>query len=252
MEQRLNWRGLAGSFNHTPKAVSPRREQFGSTYTWKPPLKPAYEYQMDAGLFPLEGEVDFVPAVFTATRRVVADDYPDFAVRAGQQGTVHLKFVILETGGIGDISVSQTSGSRLLDEAAAKVVKSRWRYQPATLSGKPIPQNSYARFVFELRGPGQRPRRPTRDCFPEPQLGPSLTMSPEGGGESVEVGQWIHLTADGTVDDLIVSTQRGWMHFAPSAVAEYSRAAKFPPAARERRPPSCWFDGTVTVTVNQK
>jgi protein TonB len=219
---------------------------------WKPPLKPAYEYQMDAGLIPSEGEVDFVPAVLTTSRVVDADDYPDFAIRTGLQGAVRLKFVILETGGIGDVSVAQTSGSRLLDEAAARMIKSRWRYQPATLSGKPIPQNNYARIVFELRGPGQRPRRPTRDCFPEPLLGPSLTMSPEGGAESVEVGQWIHLTADGTVDDLIVRTQRGWMHFAPSAVAEYSRAAKFPPAALERRPPSCWFDGTVTVTAQQK
>lgn len=159
--------------------------------------------------------------------------------------------MILETGGIGDASVIETSGAPILDQAAINIVKSRWLYKPATLNGKPIPQVTHARFVFVLQRSGQRPR-PTRNCYPAPMLGTSLTMSPEGGEESVEVSQWIHLTADGTVDDLIVRTQRGWMHFAPSAVEEYSRAAKFPPASHERRPPSCWFDGTVTVTADQK
>lgn len=219
--------------------------------TWKPPLKPAYEYQMDADLIPQSGDINFEPAIATTSHTLRAGDYPDSAIRSGLQGTVRLKFVILETGNVGDITVVQTSGASILDRAAANVVKSRWLYKPATMNGKPVPFTTYARFGFELRS-GQRPGGPTRNCFPEPWLGASLTMSPIGGGESVQVGQWIHLTADGTVDDLIVNTQRGWMHFAPSAVAEYSRAAKFPPAARERRPPSCWFDGTVTVTAQQK
>ena len=219
--------------------------------TWKTPLRPAYEYQMDTGLLPSQGEIDFVPAVATTSHIIRAEDYPVYAVRTGQQGRVRIRFVILETGSIGDASVVETSGASLLDEAAINIVKSRWLYKPATLNGKPIPQTTYANFVFLLRSSGQR-RVPGRNCYQAPMLGTSLTMSPEGGGESVEVSQWIHLTADGTVDDLIVNTQRGWMHFAPSTVAEYSRAAKFPTAARERRPPSCWFDGTVTVTADQK
>jgi protein TonB len=220
--------------------------------TWKPPLKPAYEYQMDADLIPQSGGMNFEPAIPTTPHALMARDYPSYAIRMSLQGKVRLKFVILESGSVGDVTIVRTSGAAILDQAAANVVKMRWLYKPATMNGKPVPMTTYATFVFFIRNVGYGPRLPTRDCFPEPLLGPSLTMSPEGGQESVEVGQWIHLTADGTVDDLIVNTQGGWMHFAPSAVAEYSRVAKFPPAARERRPPSCWFDGTVTVTAQQK
>ena len=220
--------------------------------TWKTPLRPAYEFQMDASLLPQDGDINFEPAVATTSHALRADDYPVFAIRTNLQGTVGLRFEILENGSVGDVTILDTSGAPILDEAAAKVIKERWLYKPATLNGKPVPQVTHARFVFQLRRAGERPRGPLRRCYAAPLLGTSLTMSPEGGEESVEVSQWIHLTADGTVDDLIVRTQRGWMHFAPSTVEEYSRAAKFPTAARERRPPSCWFDGTVTVTAEQK
>jgi len=83
-------------------------------------------------------------------------------------------------------------------------------------------------------------------------LGKSVTMSPEGGKEGLEVRNWVHVTADGTIDDVLFFTQQGWMHLAPAVVEQYSRAANYPPASRQRRPPSCWFDGTVTVTANQK
>jgi TonB family protein len=219
--------------------------------TWKAPLTPAYEHQMDPSLLPQDGDISFEPAIATTSHALRAEDYPVYAIRTGLQGRVSLRFVISESGSVTDVGIVQTSGASILDEAAAKVVKERWLYKPATLNGKPVPTLTHATFVFQLRRSGQRPR-PARNCYPAPRLGTSLTMSPEGGEESVEVSQWIHLTADGTVDDLIVRTQRGWMHFAPSTVEEYSRAAKFPPAARERRPPSCWFDGTVTVTADQK
>ena len=220
--------------------------------TWKAPLRPAYEHQMDASLLPQDGDINFEPAIATTSHALRASDYPVFAIRTNLQGTVGLRFVILESGSVGVVTVLDTSGSPILDEAAAKVIKERWLYKPATLNGKPIPLVTHARFVYQLRRSGERPRGPARRCYQAPLLGTSLTMSPEGGEESVEVSQWIHLTADGTVDDLIVRTQRGWMHFAPSTVAEYSRAARFPTAARERRPASCWFDGTVTVTAEQK
>jgi TonB family protein len=76
--------------------------------TWKAPLRPAYEYQMDTGLLPAEGEINFVPAVATTSHALRAEDYPAYAVRTGLQGTVSLRFVILESGGVGDVSVAQT------------------------------------------------------------------------------------------------------------------------------------------------
>jgi hypothetical protein len=129
------------------------------------------------------------------------------------------------------------------------MVRSRWVYEPAKLNGKPIPMWTHAHVIYQL---GQDSRIPSRLCAPEPLLGSSIIMTPQGGGESVEVSQWVHLTADGTVDELLVQTRRGWMHFPPSAVEQFSRAAKFPPASRERRPDSCWFDATVVVVPGQK
>jgi TonB family protein len=239
---RTRWQFQAAVKDGQPAVGSARVD-----VTWKPPLRPAYEYQMDVSLLPRDGPVTFKPAV-PVSRGVTADDYPRPAIRTRQEGMVVVKFVILETGGVGDIAVVETSGRPILDRAAVEMVRRRWRYEPATLNGTPIPVPTHAHILFQLTAGRALARR----CFPEPLLGSNMVMTPQGGTESVRVSQWVHLTADGTVDDILVRTQGGWMHFAPSAVQEISQLAKYPPASRERRPDSCWFDSTVVVGPGQK
>ena len=216
--------------------------------TWKTPLRPAYEFQIDESLLPRDGNFSFDAAASAGDRAMTATDYPRLAIVRQQQGKVSLKIVISETGEVSDSTVVQTSGFPLLDDGATKLVRARYRYRPATLNGMPIQSFMYVNVDFQLVDVGTRPV-PRRTCSLQPTLGGSLTMSPQGAGGdgSIEVSQWIHVAADGTVDDVLVFTQRGWMHLSPDVVAQYSKSANYPPASRQRRPPSCWVDGTVAV-----
>jgi TonB family protein len=214
--------------------------------TWKVPLRPAYEYQMDVTLLPRDGQFVFEPAVATTSHALTASDYPRSAINAGQQGLVTIKFMILESGNVGDITIVRSARVPALDQAAVNVVKSRWLYKPATLNGRPIPTWTHANFIFQLAG--TRLRMPPTLCASEPLLGKSVMMTQNGGEESIEVSQWVHVTVDGSVDDILVYTQKGWMHQSQGFIELYSRSANYPTAARQRRPPSCWFDATVVVS----
>lgn len=61
-------------------------------------------------------------------------NYPEKARQAGVEGTVVLKIEILENGHAGQVSIYQSSGSELLDDAAAAAVQ-RWRFVPAKVRG---------------------------------------------------------------------------------------------------------------------
>ncbi len=56
--------------------------------------------------------------------------YPEGARQAGKAGTVLLKVQILENGLAGDVSVKQSSGNELLDQAAVNAVY-KWHFTPA-------------------------------------------------------------------------------------------------------------------------
>lgn len=55
----------------------------------------------------------------------------------GEEGIVDLRILVRKDGSVGDVQISQTSGSSRLDQSALNVVK-QWRYQPATVNGVPI------------------------------------------------------------------------------------------------------------------
>ena len=66
--------------------------------------------------------------------------------------------------------------------------------------------------------------------------------------ERTVVQQWIHLTADGSVDDVLMLTKGGWMHLSQTLVDDYTRAARLRPAV-PNRPPSCWYNGSGAVNL---
>ena len=65
--------------------------------------------------------------------------YPQAAIDHGEQGSVLLSIHVLASGRADFVAVTQSSGYRILDQAAADAV-SRWRFQPALLDGKPVVQ----------------------------------------------------------------------------------------------------------------
>lgn len=62
--------------------------------------------------------------------------YPPQALRRGERGNVLVRVEVGPDGVPVSVSVAQSSGSRLLDRAAAEAVL-RWRFQPAELNGRP-------------------------------------------------------------------------------------------------------------------
>ncbi len=56
--------------------------------------------------------------------------YPQISVMRGEQGTVHLKFTIVEDGSLEDVQLIKSSGYPALDEEAIRAVKTAAPYPP--------------------------------------------------------------------------------------------------------------------------
>jgi protein TonB len=121
----------AAALAHSPPAGAPQRASRGAVVA-----------QQDGdgfiGAHPLAGNVNQPP------------EYPEAARVHGEQGDVLLSIHVLANGAAGSVSVTQSSGYRDLDEAAAKAVW-KWRFQPATRSGRPVPSVIAYRINFSLQ-----------------------------------------------------------------------------------------------------
>ena len=71
-----------------------------------------------------------------ATVAAPAPPYPRMAANRNIEGTVVLRIRVDARGAPTEVSVEQSSGSSLLDQAALKFVKARWRFVPAQRDGQ--------------------------------------------------------------------------------------------------------------------
>lgn len=78
--------------------------------------------------------------------RQVAPTYPRTAAARGVEGWVEVEFTVGETGDVRD-SVATASSSSVFENAAISAV-SRWRFEPVTEGGRPVPVRAKARFTF--------------------------------------------------------------------------------------------------------
>ena len=78
------------------------------------------------------------------------NDYPPLAVQAHQQGTARVRYVVYEDGNVGNIQIVNSSGSKELDDASVAVI-TRWRFKPATQSGKAIRSEQFAAIHWVLK-----------------------------------------------------------------------------------------------------
>src|ERR1051325_4114300 len=77
-------------------------------------------------------EITATPPIATTSHAVTAADYPAESVKLGEQGATRIRYVILEDGSVGDVEVLKSSGYARLDKASVSLVKSKWRFKPAT------------------------------------------------------------------------------------------------------------------------
>ncbi|HLW49114.1 MAG TPA: energy transducer TonB [bacterium] len=72
------------------------------------------------------------------------------AVVEGTEGTVTIRALVLSTGDVRSVDVAGSSGSDVLDRAAAEAVRS-WRFAPATRDGAPIDAYVTLRIRYVVR-----------------------------------------------------------------------------------------------------
>jgi protein TonB len=65
--------------------------------------------------------------------------YPPEAARLGEHGLVTLRIHVAADGSVAGVDVIRSSGSPLLDRAAADQVASVWHFRPAIRDGHPVP-----------------------------------------------------------------------------------------------------------------
>jgi len=74
--------------------------------------------------------------------------YPESARRNGREGRVLLRVLVDDQGRAKTVEVNTSSGSELLDRAAAEAIK-RWRFYPARYGDQPV--ESWIRIPIEFR-----------------------------------------------------------------------------------------------------
>lgn len=79
-----------------------------------------------------------------------APDYPILAARARIEGTVLLKVLVAASGVPLAVEVEQSSGSRLLDNAARRHVLAAWRFHPAMRGGHAVQSWALVPVRFKL------------------------------------------------------------------------------------------------------
>lgn len=75
--------------------------------------------------------------------------YPEFARQQGWEGLVVIKARVSRDGKADEVVIAQSSGYKILDEAALKAV-SKWRFQPAGIAGKSFESSLRIRVRFSL------------------------------------------------------------------------------------------------------
>lgn len=79
-----------------------------------------------------------------------APSYPPQAVREGLTGVVELEILVGVDGRPQEVKVVRSSGHRLLDQAAVRVVRSSWIFQPALHEGQPVQALGRVPIEFKL------------------------------------------------------------------------------------------------------
>jgi len=226
---------------------------------WKLPLRPADELNSEMIGAPISGRTFTAPSIIREAYRVTSADYPSASARAGEQGEVVVRVVLLEDGTVRDARVVSTSRFPRLDKQALELAKDKYKYRPGTVDGRPTRMSVDVGIPFVLTPARSLPPNvKLLFCWSAPVLGEIFSpVIPEGADrlnlaeQPRTVALQYHVTANGTVDDVIIPTKQGWMHFNATLTESFSRVVVRPPATRVNQPPSCWFDGTTIVTPVQ-
>ena len=73
--------------------------------------------------------------------RLMNQDYPRSALRAGIEGSVFVRFTVQTDGRVSGCTVTRSSGNEDLDSTTCRLIERRFRYRPALdTEGRPVPE----------------------------------------------------------------------------------------------------------------
>lgn len=81
---------------------------------------------------------------------ITEEDYPPQSKRLEEEGVTTVRLYVLADGSIGDVQITTSSGFPRLDETAVRKLK-RWRVNPGTENGKPVPMWMDLRVVWKIK-----------------------------------------------------------------------------------------------------
>ncbi len=116
-------------------------------------------------VFKIEGETDDVPfAVVEQKPAFQGSDtmeftkwvfsqikYPEEAKEEQIQGRVTLQFTIAKDGNVKDVTVAKSSGSKILDDEAVRVVSMSPQWEPGKQNGEPVNVRFTFPVVFQMK-----------------------------------------------------------------------------------------------------
>jgi len=79
------------------------------------------------------------------------DDFPDASRRAEEQGVTRVSYVVGADGKVSSCTVTQSSGFPRLDDATCKIIMRRFRFNPATRDGQPVPETKMQPVRWQLK-----------------------------------------------------------------------------------------------------
>jgi len=79
------------------------------------------------------------------------DDFPDASRRAEEQGVTRVSYVVGADGKVSSCTVTQSSGFPRLDDATCKIIMRRFRFNPATRDGQPVPETKTQPVRWQLK-----------------------------------------------------------------------------------------------------
>lgn len=68
------------------------------------------------------------------------DDYPSASRAAEEEGVARVSYVVGADGRVTQCEVVQSSGFKRLDDATCSIIQRRFRFNPATRDGQPVPE----------------------------------------------------------------------------------------------------------------
>lgn len=68
------------------------------------------------------------------------DDFPSASRAAEEEGVTRVSYLIGVDGRVTECQVTQSSGFKRLDDATCNIIQRRFRFNPATREGQPVPE----------------------------------------------------------------------------------------------------------------